>query len=82
MNAFAVVAAVLLVTAAGGVGVVAGAPTGASATDARTDVLAADESAVADLTDAIQRLDEFLETLLDLVRTLNQLFGGGGAAGD
>ena len=35
-----------------------------------------------DLAETIERVDAFLETLLDLVRTLSQLFGGGGETGD
>ena len=74
-TAFAVVAAALLLTGAAGVGLAA--PT-ATAADARTSALAAGESAAADLTGVIERIDAILESVLDLLRTLNQLFGLGG----
>lgn len=94
-TAFAVAAAALLVAAAGvagaGVGAVGAPSASAAAGDARTGVGAgstatalAPGQSLADITDLIQRIDSILETLLDLVRTANQLFGAGveGEGGD
>ena len=79
-TAFAAVVAALLVTAGVGGAVAFGGS--ASVTDARTSALAAGESAAADLTGLIERIDAILETVLDLLRTVNQLFGLGGEAGE
>ena len=86
-SAFAVVAAVV-VAGVGVVGIAAGAP--ASAPGAGTDVATgtadgvALQSPLAGLNDLLQRIDALLETVLDLVRTISQLFGAGegGEAGD
>ena len=88
-NTLAVVAAALVVAAAsvGGVALAAGAS--ASPTDAGTDAPTgtvdgvALQSPLADLTGTLEQLDAFLETVLDLVRTVSRLFGAGaGEAGD
>ena len=90
-NALVVVAAVLVAAAAsvGGIALAAGAS--ASPTDAVADTPAptgtvdgvALQTPLADLTGTLERLDAFLETVLDLVRTVSQLFGAGaGEAGD
>ena len=78
-HAFAVVAAMLVVAASVGVALAAQS---ASATDAGvaatgTAVGVVLQSPLADLIDLIQRLDAFLETVLDLLRTISQLFGAG-----
>ena len=77
-HAFAVVV-VALVVASASVGGVALAAQSASATDAPAGTVngVALQSPLTDLTDTIQRLDSFLETVLDLLRTISQLFGAG-----
>lgn len=61
-------------------GAAAAAGDGTSSTDASGDRL---DSFVFDgLVDAIQELDELLEAVVDLLRTIERLFGAGEGGGD